>query len=75
MERKTVKEKISENKLTPNKFGANTFSDEEMKKRLSEKVYNAYKKCISEGAKLTLDVADEITGSLPEVWSLMLTEQ
>ena len=69
MERKTVKEEFSERKLTPKEFGVNTFSDEEMKKRLSEKVYKAYKKCISDGVPLTLDLADEIAVAMKE-WAI-----
>ena len=66
------KKPLNKNDKTPLKpcdFGANTFSDAEMKKRLSEKVYKAYKKCIDESLPLTLDIADEIAVAMKD-WAI-----
>ena len=58
-----------ETKAKTGKFGINTFSDAEMKKRLPEKVYEEYRKCITEGMPLSLAVANEIAEAMKE-WAI-----
>lgn len=50
-------------------FAENVFTEAEMKKRLSEKTYNAYKKAIADNTPLSLEVADDIAGAMKE-WAL-----
>ncbi|MBQ7642615.1 MAG: glutamine synthetase III, partial [Clostridia bacterium] len=50
-------------------FAENVFTEAEMKKRLSEKTYNAYKKAIADNTPLSLEVADDIAGAMKE-WAI-----
>ncbi|MBO4323364.1 MAG: glutamine synthetase III, partial [Clostridia bacterium] len=58
-----------ETKAKTEKFGINTFSDEEMKKRLAKGVYEEYKKSIEDGRPLSLSIADEIAEAMKE-WAI-----
>lgn len=56
-------------KNIPELFGSMVFNDQEMKKRLSEDVYNALKKTMSQGTHLELDVANEVASAMKD-WAL-----
>ena len=50
-------------------FGENVFSDEEMKKRLDEKVYAEYRSCLENDRPLGLEVAENIANAMKE-WAI-----
>ncbi len=50
-------------------FGANTFNDAEMRKRLPKNVYKALQKTIRQGAKLDASVADVVAQAMKE-WAI-----
>ena len=52
---------MSERKL-PELFGSRVFNEETMKERLSDACYQAWKRCVTDGAPLELATANEIAG-------------
>lgn len=50
---------MSERKL-PELFGSRVFNEETMKERLSDACYQAWKRCVTDGAPLELATANEI---------------
>ncbi|OVE78344.1 glutamine synthetase type III [bacterium F11] len=50
-------------------FGSNVFNDEIMKKRLPKETYKALKRTISEGAYLSLDVANVVANAMKD-WAI-----
>ncbi|HBF86049.1 MAG TPA: glutamine synthetase type III, partial [Clostridiales bacterium] len=51
------------------RFAENVFTDAEMEKRLPEKVFSAYKKCIEDNEPLAFPVADEIAKAMKD-WAV-----
>ncbi len=59
---------MSELKL-PELFGSRVFNEETMKERLSGACYQAWKRCVTDGASLELAVANEIAGAM-KTWAV-----
>ncbi len=53
----------------PEIFGSDVFNEATMRQRLPEPIFNAWKTCISTGAQLPLDVANEIAEAM-KVWAI-----
>ena len=53
----------------PEIFGSDVFNEATMKQCLPEKVFNAWKNCVSTGSQLPLDVANEIAEAM-KVWAI-----
>ena len=53
----------------PEIFGCDSFNESTMKERLTPKIYNAWKSCISNNTPLQLDVANEIAEAMKN-WAL-----
>lgn len=62
-------EKISLPKKVSSYFGENTFSMRTMRKHISEKTFNAFKRWMSEGAIITLKEANEIADAMKN-WAI-----
>jgi len=60
---------MSEHLNVPEIFGSDVFNEATMRQRLSETVFNAWKTCISTGAQLPLDAANEIAEAM-KVWAI-----
>ena len=56
---------MSELKL-PELFGSRVFNEETMKERLSGACYQAWKRCVTDGASLELAAANEIAGAMKQ---------
>ncbi len=50
-------------------FAENVFTDEEMKKRLSEEAYNEFHRCIDENVPMERPLADELAAAMKE-WAI-----
>ena len=59
---------MSELKL-PELFGSRVFNEETMKERLSGACYQAWKRCVTDGASLELAAANEIAGAM-KTWAV-----
>ena len=59
---------MSERKL-PELFGSRVFNEETMKERLSDACYQAWKRCVTDGAPLELATANEIAGAM-KTWAV-----
>ena len=59
---------MSELKL-PELFGSRVFNEETMKERLSGACYQAWKRCVTDGAALELSTANEIAGAM-KTWAV-----
>ena len=59
---------MSELKL-PELFGSRVFNEETMKERLSDACYQAWKRCVTDGAALELSTANEIAGAM-KTWAV-----
>ena len=57
---------MSELKL-PELFGSRVFNEETMKERLSGACYQAWKRCVTDGAALELSTANEIAGAMKDL--------
>ncbi len=57
---------MSELKL-PELFGSRVFNEVTMKERLSDACYQAWKRCVTDGAALELSIANEIAGAMKNV--------
>ena len=53
----------------PELFGSDVFNEATMKQRLPERVYTAWKTCVSTGSQLPLDVANEIAEAMKN-WAI-----
>ncbi len=53
----------------PELFGCDVFNEATMKERLPERVYAAWKHCVTTGSQLPLDVADEIAEAM-KLWAI-----
>jgi len=53
----------------PEVFGCDVFNEATMKERLPEKVFSAWKYCVTTGSQLPLDVANEIAESM-KLWAI-----
>ena len=60
---------MSELKL-PELFGSRVFNEETMKERLSGACYQAWKRCVTDGASLELAAANEIAGAM-KTWAVV----
>ncbi|MDP3788984.1 MAG: glutamine synthetase III [Candidatus Omnitrophota bacterium] len=61
--------KISVPKKVSSYFGENTFSTQTMRKHISGKTFNAFKRWMSEGVTITLDEANEIADAMKN-WAI-----
>ena len=52
----------------PEIFGSDVFNEATMKQRLPERIYNAWKHCVTTGSQLPLDVANEIAEAM-KLWA------
>ena len=59
---------MSEILNVPELFGSDVFNEATMKVRLPEKVYSAWKTCVTTGSQLQLDVANEIAEAM-KIWA------
>ena len=53
----------------PELFGCDVFNEATMKERLPEKVFSAWKYCVTTGSQLPLDVANEIAEAM-KLWAI-----
>ena len=60
---------MSEIMNVPEIFGSDVFNEATMKRCLPEKVFHAWKTCVSTGSQLPLDVANEIAEAM-KVWAI-----
>ena len=59
---------MSDKKL-PELFGSQVFNEVTMKERLSDACYQAWKRCVTDGAALELSTANEIAGAM-KTWAV-----
>ena len=59
---------MSDKKL-PELFGSQVFNEVAMKERLSDACYQAWKRCVTDGAALELSTANEIAGAM-KTWAV-----
>ena len=57
------------NKKLPELFGSQVFNEVAMKERLSDACYQAWKRCVTDGAALELSTANEIAGAM-KTWAV-----
>ena len=53
----------------PEQFGEDVFNEATMKQRLPQQTYQAWKHCVAQGERLSLDVANEIAEAMKQ-WAL-----